>query len=209
MSSFPPTRSHAPLSVPPAYAQKLLSTYITLSNTHAYLLPNAHLTASGPTSGSSTSITLRNLQRVEAGLRGEWLAPVVDLEVAIAQGKEKEGKEEEGWQNLEDYQLEQEDVEGEVVGESTVVAQTGEEEEEDGDVEHEYAGDETVTSTKSLKRKSATAVVDADVEAEPKAKKSTKDKEARKQEKKEKLKRERREKEEKRKADAAQKRVEV
>ncbi|CAG8979513.1 hypothetical protein HYALB_00004965 [Hymenoscyphus albidus] len=208
MSSFPPIRSHAPLSVPAAYAQKLLSTYITLSNTHAYLLPNVQLTASGPTSGSSTSITLRNLQRVEAGLRGEWLAPVVDLEVAIAQGKEKEGKEE-GWQNLEDYQLEQEDVEGEVVGESTVVAQTGEEEEEDGDVEHEYAGDETVTSTKSLKRKSATAVADADVEAEPKAKKSTKDKEARKQEKKEKLKREKREKEEKRKAAAAQKQVEV
>lgn len=117
---------------------------------------------------------------------------MVDLEVAVAEGiDEKEGDAAEGWQNLEDYQLEQEELDGEVAPDTTVVQEDGDDEGED---DIEYGGEEAdAPAPKPLKRKNEGA------DSEPKAKKP-KDKEARKLEKKEKLKREKREKEEKRKA---------
>lgn len=194
MSAWPPQRKHDPLPVPQEFALKMLSQYIADTQIHPYLLPNAKLEPSGPAAGSSNSIIIRNLQRVEAGLKGEWLAPVVDLEVAVAEGLEKEDAAAEGWQNLEDYQLEQEDLDGEVAPDTTAVQQEGDDEE--GDIE--YGGEEAdAPAPKPLKRKN----VEADYESQAK---KPKDKETRKQEKKEKLKREKREKEEKRKAAQAQ-----
>ncbi|KAH7336520.1 hypothetical protein BKA65DRAFT_527279 [Rhexocercosporidium sp. MPI-PUGE-AT-0058] len=125
MEPFPPQRSVASIPVSQDIALKYLSTYLEAAKTSPHLLPNARLEPSGPTAGSSTSnITIHNLQRVEAGLRGEWLAPTLDLEegnVPIAEGmddgttKEHENAEGEGWMDLDQYQREQ-SIEGGDVG---------------------------------------------------------------------------------------------
>ncbi|KAG4439350.1 hypothetical protein IFR05_005162 [Cadophora sp. M221] len=125
MSAFPPQRSVASIPVSQDIALKYLSAYLEAAKTYSHLLPNARLEPSGPTAGSSTSnITIHNLQRVEAGLRGEWLAPTLDLEegnVPIAEGmddgtnKEQQNAEEEGWMDLDQYQREQ-SIEGGEVG---------------------------------------------------------------------------------------------
>lgn len=117
--------------MPPAQALKFLQKYLSDTKTTPYLLPNARLEPTGPTVGSSTSsVTIHNLQRVEAGLRGEWLAPILDLEetaVPIAQGMDDgtntgDGADQmqaEGWQDLEEYQREQSIEEGDVRPRST------------------------------------------------------------------------------------------
>ncbi|TVY27580.1 hypothetical protein LHYA1_G004045 [Lachnellula hyalina] len=112
-------------------ALKYLSSYLTATATKAHLLPNARLEASGPTAGSSSSVTLHNLQRVEAGLRGEWLAPTLQLNEGDGEGGDEEiagqgmddgtavGAAEEGWQDLEEYQREQSIEVGNVGGRDT------------------------------------------------------------------------------------------
>ncbi|KAH7409090.1 hypothetical protein BKA64DRAFT_639403 [Cadophora sp. MPI-SDFR-AT-0126] len=125
MSAFPPQRSVASIPVSQDIALKYLSAYLEAAKTSPHLLPNARLEPSGPTAGpSSSNITIHNLQRVEAGLRGEWLAPTLDLEegnVPIAAGmddgtnKEQENAEGEGWMDLDQYQREQ-SIEGGDIG---------------------------------------------------------------------------------------------
>lgn len=124
MSAFPPHRSVASIPVPQEIALKYLSTYLEAAKSSPHLLPNARLEPSGPTAGSSSSsITIHNLQRVEAGLRGEWLAPTLELEednVPIAEGmddgtnKGQSNEEGEGWMDLDDYQREQSIAGGDV-----------------------------------------------------------------------------------------------
>lgn len=73
---------------------------------------------------------------MEAGLRGEWLAPSFDLDGGEGAGfqeeidpmtetravEEQEKKlEEEGWQDLDEYQKEQSDIEGEIAPRVTAV----------------------------------------------------------------------------------------
>ncbi|KAG4425940.1 hypothetical protein IFR04_000884 [Cadophora malorum] len=125
MSAFPPQRSVASIPVSQDIALKYLSAYLEAAKTSPHLLPNARLEPSGPTAGpSSSNITIHNLQRVEAGLRGEWLAPTLDLEegnVPITAGmddgtnKEQENAEAEGWMDLDQYQREQ-SIEGGEIG---------------------------------------------------------------------------------------------
>ncbi|KAI0997144.1 hypothetical protein K3495_g11041 [Podosphaera aphanis] len=81
MSAFPPHRTITSVPVDQATALAHLSTYLTSCETKPYLLPNARLDPSGgPTSGSSNfSISIHNLRRVEAGLRGELLAARLEL----------------------------------------------------------------------------------------------------------------------------------
>jgi len=126
MSAFPPHRSTEPLSVSQSVALTYLASYLTAAKTSPHLLPNARLEPSGPTSGSSnSSVTIHNLQRVEAGLRGEWLAPTLELNEGVKvttgmddgtntgiAGTETEG---EGWMDLDQYQREQ-SIEGGEVG---------------------------------------------------------------------------------------------
>lgn len=189
MSAFPPHRTVPSIPVSQEIALKYLSSYLASTSTTPHLLPNARLEASGPTAGSSSSVTLHNLQRVEAGLKGEWLAPTLELNegqgVAVAEGMDdgtnKTGEGEGEWQDLEDYQREQSIEEGEVGPRQTAVTDRGEE----GETEAEGNG----------------AGEDSEVDVAPKAKKvktkheasnskvkKPKDKEAKKAEKKARLK---------------------
>lgn len=99
---------------------------------------------------------IHNLRRVEAGLRGEWLAPVLEfgdhggingggmngveigkgIDDGTSAGKGEEGDKmgEEGWQDLEEYQREQSIEVGEIGPRETALAQEGDKEFE-GEVE--------------------------------------------------------------------------
>ncbi|PMD53781.1 uncharacterized protein K444DRAFT_540887 [Hyaloscypha bicolor E] len=129
MSAFPPHHTIPSIPIPQEIALKFLSNYLEATKTSPYLLPNARLESSGPTAGSSaSSVTIHNLRRVEAGLRGEWLAPTLDLEegiVTVAEGMDdgmnkgqavNEEGEAEGWMDLDEYQREQ-SIEGGEIGE--------------------------------------------------------------------------------------------
>jgi len=166
-----------------------LSAYLSSTESQPHLLPNARLEASGPQSGSSkSSVILHNLQRVEAGLKGEWLAPVLDFEEGVevvedgdAVEQDAQQTEGEGWQDIDEYQREQ-SVEGpEVAGEELGV-------EDDGIVEEDnLVAESTHGAIKSLKKVKA-AKVEKSV-----------DPEQRKKEKKARLKAEKQAKEEERK----------
>ncbi|MCJ1366331.1 hypothetical protein MMC16_005459 [Acarospora aff. strigata] len=145
IQSLPPAVHHSTRPVSPTTALSLLSTYIASAATDASLQPNALLTERGPissTSGSSTGLTIHNLKRVEAGLRGEHLGAdlsfakfggegLPDLQVGVngvvgggdveVNGEGGEGREgegggagEDGWQDLRVYEREQEITDGEV-----------------------------------------------------------------------------------------------
>lgn len=149
MSAFHPHRSVPSVPISQDIALKYVQMFLTATKSSPYLLPNARLEPSGPTAGSSaSSVTIHNLQRVEAGLRGEWLAPSLDLQenageqVPVATGMEDVGEGDhmqvDGWQDLDEYQREQSIEEGEVGPRQTGLAQEGDEDfEERVDVESE------------------------------------------------------------------------
>ena len=199
MSAFPPHRAIPSVPISQDIALKFLSSYLEATKTSPHLLPNARLESSGPTPGSSaSSVTIHNLKRVEAGLRGEWLAPTLDLEegkVTVAEGMDdgtnkgqdvNEEAEGEGWMDLDEYQREQ-SIEGGEIGERLPgVAELGDSDFDGPEVEENDKNEEgAVNPPKAKKIKVKHNVTPAKV---------TKpiDKEARKREKKERLKRERR-----------------
>jgi hypothetical protein len=123
MSAFPHYRSITSVPVSIETAHKLLEQYLEATKSSPYLLPNARLTASGPTTGySNAPVKMYSLGRVEAGLRGEWLSPSVEAGGNNAAGSKTKSStsnradntEMDGWQNLDEYQREQEVVEGEI-----------------------------------------------------------------------------------------------
>jgi len=190
MSAFPPHRTVPSIPVSQEIALKYLSSYLAATSTTPHLLPNARLEASGPTAGSSSSVTLHNLQRVEAGLKGEWLAPTLELNegqgVAVAEGMDdgtnKTGEAEGEWQDLEDYQREQSIEEGDIGPRQTVVADSGEGNEDE--VVEKGTGEDSEVDVDAPKAKKVKTKHDA---TDLKVKKP-KDKEAKKAEKKARLK---------------------
>jgi len=147
MTSLPPTRHHSTRPVSPTTALALLSTYIANAADDPSLQPNALLTERGPissSSGSSTGLTIHNLKRVEAGLKGEHLGAdlsfakfggegLPDLQMGGQEGRERDGEVngllgvgdggegavereggQDGWQDMQAYEREQEVTEGEV-----------------------------------------------------------------------------------------------
>ena len=168
--SYPPYRAHSSHQLSIEAAQSLLSTYLTESESSPHLHPDALLSTAGVQfsthGGPMGGLVLHNLRRVEAGLRGERLAPdpepesddrvldgLVESEAKL-QGKSWKRKlndVEEGWQDLEEFQREQGGVEvGEIGDRSNFV--------EDGDAEP------PVLATGSARKK-------VDKEARKKAKK--------------------------------------
>jgi hypothetical protein len=145
MSAFPPHRLGASVPVNQEIALKFLSKYLEAAKTSPHLLPNAKLDPSGPTAGSSSSsVTIHNLQRVEAGLKGEWLAPTLDLEEnnvpmaegmddGVNQGQGAQSGGEDGWMDLDDYQRAQSVDGGEIEEGGAQLARNG----EDSDLEDE------------------------------------------------------------------------
>ncbi|OBT70206.1 hypothetical protein VE03_00087 [Pseudogymnoascus sp. 23342-1-I1] len=137
-TSFPPHHSRPSRPISPSLALHHLTTYLTAATTTPSLLPTATLQPTGPIapSDAASNLTIQHLQRVEAGLRGEWLAPTLDLEESgaaggVAEGAEGGGKEgdvemgTDGWQDLNEYQREQSVEVGELGGETTVLAGEG------------------------------------------------------------------------------------
>jgi hypothetical protein len=124
MSAFPNYRSVPSVPVDKETAHKLVEAYLEATKTSLYLLPNARLESSGPTFGSSnSSVTIYNLKRVEAGLRGEWLAPSLEFNetkradaegVSGSSSRGADNMDTDGWQDLDEYQREQEVIEGEL-----------------------------------------------------------------------------------------------
>ncbi|TVY39864.1 hypothetical protein LOCC1_G004312 [Lachnellula occidentalis] len=189
MSAFPPHKSIPSIPVSQEIALKYLSSYLTSTSTKAHLLPNARLEASGPTAGSSSSVTLHNLQRVEAGLKGEWLAPTLQLNEGDGEGIDVEiagqgmddgtAVAEEGWQDLEEYQREQSIEVGDVGNrDASRAVDSG----RDGELEAEAAGDDSEVDVEAPKAKK----VKTKHESAHKVSKSI-DKDARKMEKKARL----------------------
>ncbi|KAI9735779.1 MAG: hypothetical protein M1818_006388 [Claussenomyces sp. TS43310] len=144
MPAFPPHRSRASRPISSAAALAILQPYLADSAAHAHLQPNATLHATGPAvQEAASNLIMDNLRRVEAGLRGEWLAPRLELEgagAAEAGGREEEvdpfadavgadaeaarkAAQREGWQDLAEYQREQSYVEGEIGPRDTALVQ--------------------------------------------------------------------------------------
>jgi hypothetical protein len=75
----PPSRklNSTPISI--ADASRMLETYITNSESHPHLHPDALITSSGvafsSNGGPTGGVVIHNLRRVAAGLRGEFLEP--------------------------------------------------------------------------------------------------------------------------------------
>lgn len=75
-TAFPPAIHHTNTHISTSKALSLLSAYLKATTTDPSLHPSAHLTEHGPvapSSGGNTGLVLHNLKRVEAGLRGENL----------------------------------------------------------------------------------------------------------------------------------------
>jgi len=116
MSAFPPQRSLASQAVSQEVALKYVQSFLEATTKNPYFRPNARLEPTGPSASEEPSITIHNLKRVEAGLRGEWLEPIIDLEdggVQIASGRDDgvrgdgDKMDVDGWQELDEYQREQ------------------------------------------------------------------------------------------------------
>lgn len=78
----PPFRHYATRRIASSRALSLLSQYLSAAGSDASLHPNALLTEAGPVTPSSGThqmgLVLHNLQRVEAGLKGEQLTTELD-----------------------------------------------------------------------------------------------------------------------------------
>ncbi|KAG0645201.1 hypothetical protein D0Z07_9003 [Hyphodiscus hymeniophilus] len=159
MSAFPPHKTLTSLPVSQEIALKFLTSYLDATKTNPHLLPNARLEPNGVTAVSSSSVLIHNLERVQAGLRGEWLAPVLDLEedvtgeVQVAGGLEAPKGDDmnvDGWQDLGEYQREQSIEEGELGPRQTGIAQEGDNEFE-GALQIEGLEDNETPKAKKIK----------------------------------------------------------
>ncbi|TAQ85867.1 hypothetical protein B7494_g5828 [Chlorociboria aeruginascens] len=208
MSAFPPHRSIPSVPISQEIALKYLNIYLEATKSSPYLLPNARLEPSGPTAGSSnSSVVIHNLQRVEAGLRGEWLAPNLDSEEnagPVAGGFDDgtntaaDNMEVGGWQDLDEYQREQDVIEeGDAGIQETAL---GSEDDLDGAIEN--SGVRSVKASKLDKNPLRTRdILERDIST---PEENSMDKAERKRRKRERLRREKMEKEAERKRKAAE-----
>lgn len=130
----PPLRKHTTRRIPRSAALNFISSYLLASTTNPSLHPDALLTESGPLASSTNGLTLHNLRRIEAGLRGDNLGADLTFSKLGGQGLpnlqagapgpisgtgrrggvngEKGAAGEEGWQDREEFEREQEVVVG-------------------------------------------------------------------------------------------------
>lgn len=130
----PPLRKLSTRRIPNSAALNLISSYLLASITNPSLHPDALLTESGPLASSTEGLTLHNLRRIEAGLRGDSLGADLTFSKFGGQGLpdlragtlgpisgtgrrggftgEKGVAEVEGWQDREEFEREQEVVVG-------------------------------------------------------------------------------------------------
>lgn len=147
-TAYPPAVHHSSTHLSTPETLSLLSAYLEATATDPSLHPNAHLTEHGPvapSSGPNTGLVLHNLRRVEAGLRGENLGEDLTFRKYGGQGLpglmpngvakdagdhvnqgysggEQGGGEMEGeWQDKEEFERQQEVVQGDVGERDTAV----------------------------------------------------------------------------------------
>lgn len=130
----PPLRKHTTRRIPRSAALNFISSYLRASRTNPSLHPDALLTESGPLASKTDGLTLHNLRRIEAGLRGDNLGADLTFSKFGGQGLpnlqasapgpisgtgrrggvngEKGVAGEEGWQDREEFEREQEVVVG-------------------------------------------------------------------------------------------------
>ncbi|KAL8713497.1 MAG: hypothetical protein Q9220_002359 [cf. Caloplaca sp. 1 TL-2023] len=134
-SAYPPIRHHSSRPIDSSQAQRFLAEFLEQAATDHSLHPNALLTDHGPVNPTSTStgLVLHNLERIEAGLRGEHLAADLSFKIFGGEGlptltdtkarnhtDDEAGIEETGpdlemdWQDKEEYEREQTVDQGEV-----------------------------------------------------------------------------------------------
>lgn len=137
---FPPHRLHSSQVVSSSHARTIIFAYLEAATADPSLHPDAVLTENGPiapASGAATGLVLHNLKRIEAGLRGEYLAPDLEVEGFEADGlpntelqkmgitslsgpaqDRREVQETENldmeWQDKDEYEREQEIIRGDV-----------------------------------------------------------------------------------------------
>ncbi len=88
-NAFPPHKLHISRTVSSAEALTLLSSYLDTAANNASLQPDALLRVNGPESviqGADTSLVLHNLKRVQAGLQGKHLGADLSLAQFGGQG---------------------------------------------------------------------------------------------------------------------------
>ncbi|KAJ4983731.1 hypothetical protein SVAN01_10766 [Stagonosporopsis vannaccii] len=148
----PPHRLVSSRPISTADASTLLQTYITNSEAHPHLHPDALITPTGVTfsshGGPTGGVVMHNLRRIAAGLRGEYLEPEPTPEPEEEEGAEDDkawkGKKGKGkkttfadtdagtveveWQDKEAYEREQGEIEIGELGHRTNVVQEGGEE---------------------------------------------------------------------------------
>ena len=126
-TSFPPHKSLPSKPVSAQIALQHLTAYLDAAASTPHLLPNATLQPTGPVaqSDATSNLTIQHLQRVQAGLRGEWLAPTLDMEedtigdVAVeGSGKGKKTTFDDDWVDMDTYNQAQEVVNGDGVNSS-------------------------------------------------------------------------------------------
>ncbi|MCJ1276237.1 hypothetical protein MMC21_004042 [Puttea exsequens] len=131
---FPPHRIHSSTRISASHALFLLSAYLAATENNAYLHPNALLTENGPiapSTGDVSGLVIHNLRRVEAGLRGQHLAPEEKDSLGV-EDEARDGQTEMGmqvvgdtesqpvlemdgqWQDKEEYEREQDVMDGDI-----------------------------------------------------------------------------------------------
>ncbi|CAF9910466.1 MAG: hypothetical protein ALECFALPRED_006604 [Alectoria fallacina] len=155
-TAYPPAVHHSSTRLSLSETLSLLSAYLDATTTDPSLHPSAHLTKHGPvapSSGPNTGLVLHNLRRVEAGLRGENLGedsifqkyggdglpelmPDGVAEDAGGRGHRGSLDNEQGdvemegeWQDKEEFEREQEVVQGDIGKRDNAVDDGFEEEE--------------------------------------------------------------------------------
>jgi hypothetical protein len=141
----PPSRriSSAPIST--ADASRMLDTYLTNSEAHPHLHPDAQITSTGVSfsshGGPLGSVAMHNLRRIAAGLRGEFLEPEKtpepeededqdDFGASLKFTKKGGKKRSEGWQDKAEFEREEGVYGVGDIGDRTNVVQDGGEEPE-------------------------------------------------------------------------------
>ncbi|KAF2876541.1 hypothetical protein BDV95DRAFT_229127 [Massariosphaeria phaeospora] len=120
--TLPPCRQLADTPSSLENAEALLSTFLTESESHPHLHPDAVLTPTGAAfsshGGPTGGMVMHSLRRVAAGLRGEYLEPEVAEADLHAQSPHGNGSNiytsadaiaaaaEEGWQDMSEYERE-------------------------------------------------------------------------------------------------------
>ncbi|KAF2749453.1 hypothetical protein M011DRAFT_398331 [Sporormia fimetaria CBS 119925] len=142
--SLPPYRPISSTPISTTQASEILTTYISNSEAHAHLHPDALITPSGVVfsshGGPTGGVIMHNLRRVAAGLRGEYLEPEASPEpeerrfggsnktVFNEEGVNTEAEQsaQEGWQDKAEFEREEGVVEvGEIGDRSNFVGSGG------------------------------------------------------------------------------------